>query len=99
MSAAERYGDCLTHATSHIDYWSELQRSRVVPAEVDYEEPPRGRVTYDARQGRFVIFADRCILGKKAVVREIIAELNLSSDVETAKDSHYRCNVCLGKEL
>ena len=41
VSIAERYGDCLTHATSHIDFWSELQRSRVVPAEVDYEEPSR----------------------------------------------------------
>jgi len=98
VSIAERYGDCLTHATSHIDFWSQLQQSRLVPVEVDYEEAPRGRVVYDTVQGRFVIFADRCILGNKAVVREIIKEMNLPNAVETNEDSHYRCCVCLSRE-
>src|ERR1035438_4845642 len=30
LSAAERYGDCLNHAKSHIHYWTEQQRAGVV---------------------------------------------------------------------
>ena len=53
LSKAELYGSALGHPTSHIDHWTRLQRTRAVPAEIEYEEPPRGRVVYDQREQRF----------------------------------------------
>ena len=95
LSKAEAYGDHLGHSTSHIDYWAELQRKRVVPPEVEYEEPPRGRVGYDNREERFWLRADRCILKKKVFVSRIMRAMNLPACTKTEKDDHYQCEVCL----
>ena len=58
LSEAEPYGDVLTHAKGHIDYWTELQERGAIPIEVEYEEPPRGRVGYDSKEER-VLHAGR----------------------------------------
>ena len=96
LSKAEAYGDHLGHATSHIDHWTKLQRERLVLPEVEYEEPPRGRVGYDNREERFWLRADRCILKKKALVSRIMKAMNLlSSNTRMENDDHYQCEVCL----
>jgi hypothetical protein len=96
VSKAEPYGGHLGHPTSHIDYWTKLQREGVVPPEVEYEEPPRGRVGYDNREQRFWLRADRCILKKKALVSRIMKAMNLpSSNTRMENDDHYQCEVCL----
>lgn len=68
LSAAEPYGDFLTHG-GHHDYWqklstigaSELRRRGLPTAPVwsEYEEWPRGRVVYHVPTGRFIVYADR----------------------------------------
>jgi len=96
LAEAEHYGDCITHPRSHIDTWAELQRCGVVRTDVEYEEPPRGRVVYDADKDRFVIYADRCILRRKKSLRQIMRELNLpQNQTETSSDLHYRCLQCV----
>ena len=96
LSKDEAYGDHLGHAASHVDHWAELQRKSLVPPEVEYEEPPRGRVGYDKREERFWLRADHCILKKKALVSRIIKAMNLpSSNTLTENDDHYQCEVCL----
>jgi hypothetical protein len=47
LSEAETYGDYLTHPRSHLEVWTQFQRSRTVPADAEYEELPRGRVMYN----------------------------------------------------
>jgi hypothetical protein len=96
LSAAEKYGDCLTHSRSHIDVWAELQMSGRVAADVEYEEYPRGRVIFNTTKDRFVIMADRCILSRKDVMRRISAAMNLTDErTEASADLHYRCSRCL----
>ena len=95
VSKAEPFGDHLGHSISHIDYWAELQRKRVVPPEVEYEEFPRGRVGYDKREERYWLRADRCILKKKALVSRIMKVMNLPADTKIETDPHYCCSVCL----
>lgn len=98
LSKAERYGDALTHPRSHIDTWQELQSRGLVDAVTEYEELPRGRVAFDAKARKFILYADRCILAKSKIVQEIISEMNLPPDsTEVATDSHYRCARCLLK--
>jgi hypothetical protein len=96
LSEAEPYGDALTHATGHIDYWSAQQKRGVIASDVEYEEPPRGRVGYDKREDRFFVRADKCILNRQAVVQKILAALNLPvGKTSTGIDPHYRCARCL----
>ena len=96
LTDAESYGDCLTHPRSHIDQWEEFRLQAVVPAEVEYEEWPRGRVSLDVRREVFLLLADRCILKRKSAVKQLIAALNLPPGrIEITIDAHYRCQRCL----
>src|ERR1039458_6900246 len=95
VSKAEAYSRASTHPTSHIDYWTRLQRTGAVPPEVEYEEPPRGRVVFDKREQRFTLYADVCILRKKSVVKKLLRLLHLPDDTALSTDAHYRCFHCL----
>jgi hypothetical protein len=96
LSKAESYGTALTHPTGHIKYWNQLRQIGAVPAEVEYEEPPRGRVIFDGRAQRFHLLADKCILGQGNVVTEIMRTMHLPPDkTSKGRDEHYRCFTCL----
>jgi hypothetical protein len=96
LSMAELYGTALTHPTGHIDYWTRLQHTGAVPAEVEYEEPPRGRVVFVGREQRFYLLADKCILSRRKDVRKIMDAMHLPPGKTTeGRDEHYRCFNCL----
>lgn len=96
LSEAEPYGECLTHPRGHLRYWTMLQQSGQVPIDVEYEWPPRGRVLFDQRRDRFVLLADRCILNRSPLVKQIMARMHLPPEkTDVDADSHYRCSRCL----
>jgi hypothetical protein len=98
LSKAEPYREYLTHPRSHLEHWTNLQHSGTVPAGVEYEEPPRGRVAFLPANERFVLYADRCILSKKAVLKQIMTVLFLPPErTTTSSDPHYRCARCLSR--
>ena len=97
VSQGEPYGEHVGHAASHVDYWAELQRKGLVPPEVEYEEPPRGRVGYDKREERYWLRADKCILRRKALVSRIMKAMNLPPETKIETDYHYRCAQCLSR--
>ena len=94
LGEAERYGDFLTHPRGHAEVWKQYQRNGIVSQEIEYEEPPRGRVMYNTKARRFRFLADSCILRDKNMVRRIMSELKLPRNTETDRDSHYRCPAC-----
>src|ERR1700689_5305755 len=77
LSEAEPYGDCLGHRTSHIDYWTAQQCLGAVSRDMEHEESPRGRGGFNKRTQRFALYADRCILKRKAVVKRIMGAMHL----------------------
>lgn len=95
---AEPYGDCLTHRDSHIDFWTAQQRLGAVPREIEYEEPPRGRVTYDTKAQKFYLLADRCILKNQATVAKIMNAMHLPVNTIVDTDPHYVCPRCTTSE-
>jgi hypothetical protein len=100
VSDAEPYADGMTHPRGHLKHWTDLQKTGKVSQDVEYEEPPRGRVSYYPQSEEFVLYADPCILAKKKLVRQIMAALNLPGKrTTTSKDPHYRCARCLRSGL
>ena len=98
LSKAEPYGEALTHARGHIKHWTELQHMGAISPDVEYEEPPRGRVGYDTKTERFWLRADSCILRRKDIVQRIMAALHLPPDkTSTGRDEHYRCAECMNR--
>ncbi len=95
LSAAEAHAHFKVHPGDHVVVWDKLRQQRIVPMEMEYEEQPRGRVVYDTIDQRFTLLADKCILGSRAVVREIVSAMNLPAGTAKATDHHYRCHICL----
>ena len=91
------YGDVQTHDKGHDAFWEELQASGSVPRDEEYDECPRGRVSYDTKTKTFHLYLDRCILKRKDLVERIICAMNLPPEslAETRLDSHYRCPECM----
>ena len=96
LAEAESYGECRNFPTSHVNYWEELQRDGKLSPEMEYDEPPRGRVVYNTRTERFTLMADRCIIGNKRLVAQIMNKLHLPKDTSVERDLHYRCAACIG---
>jgi len=98
VTEAEGYAHFKIHAHDHYKYWEWLRRMGAVPADVEYDEVPRGRVVYDTQTRKYMLFLDRCILRNKKLVSRIMAQMSLPPEnTETGTDSHYRCPKCLSK--
>ncbi|MGO9268890.1 MAG: hypothetical protein ACLQOO_01280 [Terriglobia bacterium] len=98
LAKGESYGEFKTFPTSHIDHWAGLQRDGIVPREMEYDVPPRGRVMYNTRTQQFTLLADRCIIRNKRLVSNIMSQLCLPKNTTVVTDSHYRCARCMGKK-
>jgi hypothetical protein len=96
LSAAELWGRFRNYPRGHEETWSKFQQTGAVPRDMEYETSPRGRVVYDAAAERFILYADRCILRDKAVLRQIQRQLDLPAGISINLDEHYRCAKCLG---
>ena len=95
LGEAEDYGDFRTYPRSHIDVWEQWRLSGRVPGDVEYEEPPRGRVMFNKKAGRFTFLADRCILRDKNMVSTIMSAMNLpNKSTDKGTHDHYRCSAC-----
>jgi hypothetical protein len=95
LMEAERWGR-YRNALGHERHWEDLQVAGVVPGDVEYTEPPRGRVVYDTISRKYCLYADKCILSRPELITEIIQRLGLLTEpVEVSGDDHYRCADCL----
>src|SRR5208282_4984403 len=81
--------------TNSFQYWEELVKQRAVP-DAEYEQYPRGRVSYGKKSGKFTLLADRCILREQGLIEAILSRMCLQArDTETGTDLMYRCSGCL----
>jgi hypothetical protein len=88
LSQAEEYADHLIHSRGHTDYWDDLLASGQVAGE--YDEYPRGRVSYSTRDERYTLLADQHILKREDVVQQILDRMQLPPDTIRGGDAHYR---------
>jgi hypothetical protein len=96
LSKAEPYDTALTHPTGHYKYWSRLQHTGAVPADVEYDDQPRGRVVFDGREQRFHLYADKRILSQRKFVKKIMDAMHLPpGKTSEVRDEQYRCSECL----
>jgi hypothetical protein len=55
-------------------------------------------VVYDTQTRKYTLLLDRCILKKKKLVSDIMAQMSLTfENTSTSTDPHYRCPTCLPK--
>lgn len=98
LSEAGKYGDCNIHEGDHVTHWAAMEKRGEVPRDTDYEEHPRGRVNYNTKTEQFTLFADRCILRQKSMVKELLRLMHLPGNTTLSTDSHYLCYSCRTRE-
>lgn len=90
IDTAQTYGDFLIGFTSHYDIWSKLY-------EKEYNRPydffPRGRVVYNVKDKKYILYADKCI-PKSGLVKIIKAFEIENENVGIETDEHYVCKKC-----
>ena len=63
--------------------------------ELDYIDYPRGRVLWDTKESRGIIFIDPCIKSQTTISK--IAEIFCLPDYIVKEDLHYHCKRCSDK--
>ena len=78
-------GDYINHPKSHFEFFIEISNN---PLD-DYGHYPRGRIIYNQKSGRFLVYIDKT-LNKKYIKELILKEFNLDERIcEFRKDIHY----------
>jgi len=95
LSNCENDGDFRNYPGSHIDVWTRWEKIGRAPSQSEYEEFPRGRVTYNVKADTYALLADTCILKHKDLIAAIKREFYLPKKTSVCKDPHYRCFHCL----
>ncbi|GLU28005.1 hypothetical protein [Brucella sp. NBRC 12950] len=96
VADGEPYGDMITYATGHYSTWNRWRRSKATPMErgisiaFEYEEWPRGRISYCRTTGRFLLLCDRKIM-REDLLSLIRGAFELPEEQVTVDgDPHYR---------
>jgi hypothetical protein len=100
LAEAEPYGDFLTHHRGHYEVWTKWKKPRAAPianqfilnaiSEHEYETFPRGRIVYDTKKRRFILYADRR-LQREQTIAAIADKFDLAPGTfDVCSDEHYR---------
>lgn len=91
VSQAEVYGDFRIGNSSHYDIWDE-KYDKIHSKPYDYF--PRGRVVYQYKENKYILYADKCI-DEKAIkdIVKIFGIENESININRT-DAHYVCKGC-----
>ncbi|MCL1941220.1 MAG: hypothetical protein FWG09_04685 [Synergistaceae bacterium] len=73
----------------------ELYMDRYPYSNREYIDFPRGRVVWDAKKSRAIIYIDPCIEKKDGAVERVVYLFGLR-DYVVEHDEHYSCSVCIG---
>ena len=89
LSDQDSLGLIDSHYT-HVVYWENLKHEIKALNYLEYEEIPRGRMIYDAKNDKTTVYMDAKLF-KKSIVNKIAAffEIDLA-DVVWKKDPHYK---------
>ena len=100
LAEAEPYGDFLTHPRGHYETWERWkEQGSPIPAdksvakamtEHEYEDFPRGRIVYEAKTRRFIIYADRKLQGPSTMAAIVEAFKLTNRNFVVRSDLHYQ---------
>lgn len=95
IAEGEPYGDMITYGTGHYTTWNRWKKSidsplkRGITKAFEYEEWPRGRISYDKPAKKYVLLCDQKIMSDQ-FIEQILKEFSISiDDALIGDDPHY----------
>ena len=86
--------DFINHENDHFRYWNSILSIDHALKNFDYADFPRGRVIYNVKLKKFLLYLDKCIMSKKLIINKIISLMNLPISTKISTDEHYQCSKC-----
>jgi hypothetical protein len=83
----EPYVKFINYPESHDEVW---QREYAMKFGVDFDYFPRGRIVYNIRTEKYLLYHDPCI----SDIAESLRKLYPEGTCITALDEHYQCHSC-----
>jgi len=95
LRQAEEMGDFIGHPGTHYAFWGKLQKTYPGLSTFDYVMFPRGRVLYNKKTRKFILYLDKDIIKNKKVVSKIMSDMSLPyENTKIEVDEHYKCHLC-----
>lgn len=101
VADGEPYGEMITYGPGHYTTWNRWRKSRtahlerVITNAFEYEEWPRGRISFDTNRKRPLLLCDAKIL-KGGPIGLVFSRFNLSfPNLTTGTDPHYKSTLNL----
>lgn len=88
LSGAEIYGGFKVYSRSHFEVWDDYYFKNY---HVDYDYYPRGRIVYDTKTNKYLVYRDACIPEDEM---QKIAETYVGKEYVLLEDEHYQCHRC-----
>ena len=83
--------DFIDYPYSHFDRWDELSRNRFTYA--DFATYPRGRLLFDVKRGKYLLYLDHCITAQE--IKQLVVFFELEKEpYELSYEEHYSCDKC-----
>lgn len=83
--------DFIDYPYSHFEMWDKLSNKRFPYA--DFAAYPRGRLLFDVKKGKYLLYLDRCITDTE--IKMVIKFYDLEKDKYIlSRDEHYCCDRC-----
>lgn len=92
LNAREKLSRKIDSDFKHFTAWDKGLAKKFPNA--DFAAYPRGRVMFDIKQNRHIIYADKCVTGEEiATVKALFQTINAT----VCRDEHYACDKCIKK--
>jgi len=85
----QKYGSFIVVKGGHYDTWESLKRHNFMPKNSNYEDLPRGRVSYDIDKEQYVVYHGNYINKASGIKTVIKKEFNLKRNTRWEMDLHY----------
>ena len=83
LKEAEEYGDFLVYPQSHFEIWEQYYYDKF---RVDFDFFPRGRVAYNKKEDKFIMYYDGCI----GDVIQAFTDTSYDEQPSVEYDEHYQ---------
>ncbi len=86
----EDYGDFINGRSDHCTFWPSIQQLLSEAAKYEYDQVPRGRVVYNKKDDRFLVYGSEKFVQNKQQKDMVLLKFNLPPGKTIFRaDEHY----------
>jgi len=85
----QKYGSFIVAQREHYNTWESLKHHHNVPRNSNYEDLPRGRVSYDIDKEQYVVYHGNYIKSASGIKSVVKKEFMLKRNTRWEMDLHY----------